>query len=108
MWWREACLERTRERRFAYWKKYYETNKEQINLKTKKRREEEISSLKGRIIELERELQETKDFWLIEIKTCNRYREKCEQYEKYIKQLSDSSVKNFISNKYKDEKRIQL
>lgn len=46
-----------------------------------------IEKLEIRIEELDKENKELKEYWNIEIKTCNRYREKCDELEKENEEL---------------------
>ena len=61
-----------------------------------------IEKLEIRIEELEKENKELNEYWSIEIKTCNRYREKCDELEKENKELKKKLDKLRTDNIYEE------
>ena len=58
-----------------------------VNKMTKDQLKQHILMLAMQLTQLEKENKTIKEYWNIEIKTCNRYREKCDKLEKEDKKL---------------------
>jgi len=65
------------------------TKKSELSLMWQMKREAErdFNKFIKYVAELEKENKELKEYWSIEIKTCNRYREKCDELEKENRNL---------------------